>query len=442
MTAENDGIVRLNYAPRPQFWKFHDRTERWCCIVAHRRAGKTVACINDLVRSALRATKERSRFAYIGPTYAQTKAAVFDYLRDAVGPVIPYGASINISELRVDFKHNGAQVRLFGADNYDALRGLRFDSVVLDEYADFDPRAWPEVIRPALSDRRGSATFIGTPKGHNEFYNIAKRAKVEPDWLFLEIKASETVPYNDTLEDAEEQNLLVSAELEDARKTMTEDQYNQEYECSFEAANVGAYYAKLINDAIAQKRISGVPYDPSVDVWTAWDLGIRDATAIWFCQRVGKEVRLIDYYENSSVGLDHYAKILRSRPYVYAGHIVPFDAQAKELGTGKNRIEVLEGLGLRGVRVAPRHSKDDGINSVRLLIPRCWFDERACERGIEALKLYHAQYDDKLKAFKPEPVHDWTSHAADAFRYLAMTLDGVQKRNFGRKIIYPKRGWL
>lgn len=406
-----------------------------------------MACIHDLQRAALRSNLERARFAYIGPTYSQTKAAVFDYLRDAAAPIMAHGASVNISELRVDYP-NGSQVRLFGADNYDALRGLRLDGVVLDEFADMDPRAWSEVIRPALSDRQGYAVFIGTPKGHNEFYNIARRARGDDpnfdnkDWLFLEIKASQTTPLNDKDPNARDKNLLTSEELADARKTMTEDQYAQEYECSFDAAIVGAFYGKLINDAVADKRISNIPYEPSADVWTAWDLGIRDATAIWFCQRVGKEVRLINYYENSGVGLDHYAKIVAGFPYVYAGHIVPHDAQAKELGTGKNRIEVLESLGLRNIQVTPRHSREDGINSVRLLLPRCWIDARNCERGIEALKLYHAEFDEKLKAFKATPVHDWTSHAADALRYLAMTLDNVKRSNFRRKIIYPKRGWL
>lgn len=444
-------IIRLNYAPRVQFVPFHNRTQRWCCIVAHRRAGKTVACIHDLVRAACRTKLERARFAYIAPTYSQAKTAAFDYLRDAVGPTIPLGTTTNISELRVDL-YNGSQVRLFGADNYDALRGMRLDGVVLDEFADFDPRAWSEVIRPALSDRRGFAVFIGTPKGHNEFYNIAKRARDSADWLFLEIKASETAPYNDKivaslkaqgadLEDIQGMGLVTTDELADSRKSMTEDQYAQEYECSFDAAIKGSYYGHLINDALKDQRISNIPYEPSADVWTAWDLGIRDATAIWFCQKVGKEVRLINYYENSGVGLDHYAKIIRGYPYVYAGHIVPHDAQAKELGTGKNRIEVLESLGLRNIQVAPRHSREDGINAVRLLLPRCWIDSRNCERGIEALKLYHAAFDEKLKAFKAEPVHDWTSHAADALRYLAITLDGVKKSNFNRKIIYPKGGY-
>src|SRR5207302_6738282 len=141
-------------------------------------------------------------------------------------------------------------------------------------------------------------------------------------------------------------------------------------------------------------------------VWTAWDLGIRDATAIWFAQMVGREIRIIDYYEASGVDLGHYARELMAKPYAYAGHIVPHDAQAKELGTGKSRLEVLASLGLKNLTLAPLHRIEDGINAVRMLVPRCWFDAARCARGIEALRLYRAEYDDRLQALKPRAVHD------------------------------------
>ncbi len=401
--------IDLGYKPRPQFEAFHNRSERFACIVAHRRAGKTVACIADLQDAALRSTKERPRFAYVAPYLRQAKATAWDYLRSSVGPLISVGARINESELRVDYP-NGGRVRLFGADNADALRGGYFDGIVCDEYADWDPRVWPEVIRPALSDRRGWAVFIGTPKGHNAFYHLRKQAEKDPEWFTLELRASQT-------------GILDANELERARKDLTEDQYAQEYECSFEAAIVGSYYGKLINEAESDGHICGVPYDPIVPVWTSWDLGIRDATAIWFAQVVGREVHLIDYYEATGADLGHYVREILSRNYVYGGHIVPHDAQARELGTGKSRLETLESLGLRNIVVAPDHRVEDGINAVRLLLPRCWFDQVKCDRAIEALKLYRADYNDKLQALKPTPVHDWTSHCADAMRYLAMSID-------------------
>ncbi len=356
----------------------------------------------------------------------------WDYLRAAMSPLRSLGADVNESELRVDY-HNGGQVRLFGADNADALRGIYLDGVVLDEYADMDPRVWSEVIRPALADRGGWAVFIGTPKGRNAFYQIMYGSKTslgaikDPNWFSLTLKASET-------------KLIPDSELELARRDLTEDQYAQEFECSFDAAIVGSYYGKILAQAEADKRITGVPYEPTAQVWTAWDLGIADATAIWWAQTVGKEIRIIDYYEATGADLGHYVREINNKPYAYAGHIVPHDAQAKELGTGKTRLEVLESLGLRNITVAPMHRVEDGINAVRVMLPKCWFDLVKTARGVDCMKLYRAEYDEKLQTLKPRPVHDYTSHAADAFRYLAMTLDGVRKTAFSRNISYPTTG--
>jgi hypothetical protein len=257
------------------------------------------------------------------------------------------------------------------------------------------------------------------------------------------LKASETVPLNAHLSEKEAQRLglLTPKELERERANKTEDQYAQEYETSFEAAVIGAYYGKQIQAAWAEKRITGVPFDAAANVWTAWDLGIRDSTAIWFAQRIGGEVHLIDCYESSGQDLGHYVKYLTEKPYVYAGHIVPHDAQAKELGTGKSRLEVLESLGLRNVRVAVRHRVEDGINAARVLFPRCYFDSKKCANGIEALTLYRSNYNEKLEALTAQPVHDWTSHFADAFRYLAQGFDDYSRPSpFSRPITYPPQG--
>jgi phage terminase large subunit len=427
---ERSRIVRvpLDYRPRRQFVAFHRRAQRFACIVTHRRAGKTVACIHDLHRGATRSRKPRPRYAYLAPFLRQSKAVAWDYLRAAIEPgrVAGADASAHESELRIDYA-NGGQVRLYGADNPDAMRGIYLDGVVLDEYADMDPRVWSEIIRPALADRQGWAVFIGTPKGRNAFFELWRRSQSEPGWFSLMLKASET-------------GLIPESELESARRDLTEEQYAQEFECSFDAAVVGSYYGKPMMRAEAERRVAPVPYDPAALVWTSWDLGIRDATAIWFAQVVGREIRIIDYYEASGVDLGHYVREIGSRPYVYAGHIVPHDAQAKELGTGKSRLEVLANLGLKHITLAPLHRIEDGINAVRMLLPRCWFDQGKCARGIDALKLYRADYDDKLKALRAHPVHDWTSHAADSFRYLAMTLDGRQVRGFYRRIEYVTQG--
>jgi hypothetical protein len=420
--------IELGYIARSQFIDYHRRQQRWACIVAHRRAGKTVACVMDLVDAALRCAKPEARYGYISPTYTQSKDVAWTYLKRFTAD-IP-GVEQRESDLTVVFGHNGARIRLYGADNYDRMRGLYFDGVVLDEYADMDPRAWPEVIRPALADRQGWATFIGTPKGRNAFHEIYSQAVADPEhWFTAVLRAAET-------------GLLPPDELASLRSLLTPEQYAQEMECSFEAAIVGAYYGKAIVEAEADKRITSVPYDSAARVWTAWDLGVADATSIWFCQMVGREVHVIDYYEATGEPLSHYVKVIDRKPYLYGGHLLPHDVKARELGTGKTREEMLEGLGLK-CQVVKQHAVEDGINAVRMILSRCWFDKAKTARGIECLKMYRADWDSKLGVLKPRPVHDWASHGADAFRYLAMGLDdhvGVNT-NFSRDLVYPKMGY-
>lgn len=430
--ADETRII-IPYCPRDQFVAYHDRKERWSKIVAHRRYGKTVGCINDKIKAALTCSiKDRAgrppRFAYIAPTYSQAKDVAWSYLK-YYSSVIP-GIDVRESDLQIEYP-NGAKIRLYGADNYDRLRGLYHDGVTIDEPAQMDPRAWPEVIRPTLSDYAGWGTFIGTPSGRDWFYKIDRLddGSLADGWFRRTLKASET-------------GIIPQEELESLKAGLTEEQYAQEFECSFEAAVIGAYYGKLMSAAELDQRITGVPYEPTAQVYTAWDLGIRDSTAIWFAQVVGREIRLIDYYEASGVDLGHYVREIGQRPYLYAGHIVPHDAQAKELGTGKSRLEVLESLGLKNITIAAMHRVDDGINAVRTIIPRCWFDARKCARGVDALKLYRSEYDDKLQTLKPRPVHDWASHAADSFRYLAMTLDSkIVNTGFNRPIKYANQGY-
>lgn len=396
--------LEIDYKPRDQIRAFHDRSERFAIIVAHRRFGKTVAAINDLIRSCFVIDRPNVRVAYIAPYLSQAKAVAWDYALEFTRDIPEI--KVNHSELRIDFM-NGARFRLFGADNYNAMRGLYFDAVVLDEMADFPASAWSNVIRPALADRRGSATFISTPKGKNEFWELWHEAQDDPNWFTAMLKASET-------------SILDQDELDEARRTMGDDRYEQEFECSFEAAIQGAFYAKEMKEATEDGRITRVPYDRAASVITAWDLGIGDSTAIWFAQFVGQEIRIIDYYENSGVGLDHYAKVLLDKEYHYEQHILPHDVQVKELGTGKSRLETLDALGIRNIEIAPKLAVEDGIQAARTMIPKCWFDADNCTRGIEALRQYRRDFDEKLKTWRGRPLHDWTSHGADAFRYLAV----------------------
>jgi len=266
---------------------------------------------------------------------------------------------------------------------------------------------YPTVIRPALSDRKGWAAFIGTPKGKNEFWEIYDNAKRDPAWYCAMHKASET-------------GILDEEELEASLKVMGQDRFDQEFECSFEAAIAGAYYAEEMKAAESEGRIRSVPYEPAKPVVTAWDLGIGDSTAIWFCQFIGIERRVIDYYEASGVGLDHYVRVLNDKGYIYDSHILPHDVEVKELGSGMSRKEVLADLGIRNVVIAPQLRVDDGIQAVRTFLANVWFDEEKCQRGIEALKQYRRDFDEKGRTWRARPLHDWTSHAADAFRYLAV----------------------
>ncbi len=394
----------VGYRPREQFLTLHARRQRWGCVVTHVRAGKTVACLMDLVDAALRCTHDEPRFAYVAPFYRQAKDVAWAYLKKFTAS-IP-GIEQNESELRIDLPNKG-RVRLYGADNYDAMRGIYLDGVVLDEYADFHPSAWPEVIRPRLSDRRGWGVFIGTPKGRNAFWEKWQEAVTNPEeWFSLMLRASET-------------GILSAEELADAAKAMTAEQYAQEYECSFDAAIIGAYYGKEIADAERAGQVCSVPYDPALPVYTAWDLGIGDSTAIWMFQAAHDGLRVINHYENHGQSLAHYASWLSSTGYRIAADYVPHDAMVRELGTGRTRVETLKSLG-RKPRLVPNHRIEDGINAMRVSFPRIWFDAGKCAKGLEALRQYRADFDAKGKVFRNAPKHDWTSHTADAARYMAM----------------------
>ncbi len=429
--APDAEVITIPYCPRPLQDAIHEGmdTHRFGAVVRHRRFGKTVLAINHLQRAALECPRERPRFAFIGPTYTQTKGTVWDYLTHYAAPI--QGCKVSISELSVTYP-NGGQVRLFGSDNPDSLRGFYFDGVVHDEYGLQPPRIFSEVIRPALSDRQGWALFLGTPAGKNQFYDVIQQAKADPSWFWAEYKASET-------------KILPDHELAAARKDMTADEYAQEYECSFEASVKGAIYAGELAAARLGGRVAAVPYDPILPVDTDWDLGIGDAMSIWFSQseRSGT-IRIIDYLEGSGEGLPYYTQQLREKGYTYGTHWAPHDIQVKELGSGRSRIETAHSLGIR-FQVCPNIPLEDGIHAARMIFPRCWFDADKCAPGLEALQHYKRDYNSRLNEFKAVPVHDWASHGADAFRYLAVRQQTPKdKRQQGALPRYPggSTGWM
>ena len=399
-------VIEIPYKPREHQLKVHELLDgkRFAVVVAHRRFGKTVAALNHLIREAVLNEKETPRYAYIAPTYGQAKRVAWDYL---VKYTTPLGGTNNISELRVDFW--GRRIQLYGSDNPDSLRGQFFDGVIIDEVGDQNPKIWTDIVRPALTDRKGWCLFIGTPKGHNHFKELRDRAEKEEGWGLLEFKASETGVVDET-------------ELKAAKNEMGEDKYRQEFECSFDAAVEGSYYGTMLNELEEKKHMQEIPREEISRTFTAWDLGMGDSTSIWVAQLVGTEVRLIDYYENHGVGLDHYVKWIKDNDYSKAEHILPHDVRVRELGTGKSRLEMLEDSGLE-VKIAPRMGLDDGIQAVRRLLPRCWFNVPKVQNGLNCLRNYRRDYDEKRKIFFERPLHDWSSHGSDSFRYLALGLD-------------------
>ena len=397
--------IVIPYAPREQQITVHEAIDstRFTVVVAHRRMGKTVSAINHLIKAAVQCEKPNPRFAYIAPTYGQAKRIAWDYLLEFTRPL---GAVPNIAELRVDFW--GRRISLYGSDNPDSLRGQFFDGVCIDEVGDQNPKIWNEIIRPALSDRLGWALFIGTPKGRNHFSELRDRAEKEPGWKLLEFRADQT-------------GIIPEEELWAARKEMGENKYAQEFLCSFNSAIEGSYYGSIINELEEKGRITTIDRDDICRSFVAWDLGISDSTSLWVGQLAGKEVRLLDYHEAHGVGLDYYVRWLRENNYQEFEQFLPHDVEVRELGTGKSRKEVLMEAGL-DIRVAPRLSVADGIQAVRRLLPRCWFDKDT-KAGLDALRNYRREFNEKQNVYYDKPLHDWASHGADAFRYLAITLD-------------------
>lgn len=399
--------INIPYKPRPLQLELHNslQTHRWGVVVCHRRFGKTVMAINHLLRDAILSDKTNPRFAYIAPTYRQAKAVAWDYLKQFAGkiPMVRF----HETELRADLP-NGARIQLLGSENPDSLRGIYLDGAVLDEMADMPESLFPEIIRPALSDRKGWALFIGTPRGHNAFFDLYENASQQKDWFTQVYKASET-------------GILDAEELEAARAMMSHDQFEQEFECSWVANVPGAIFGKELEAVQEMGRVTEVPYDPAHRVDTWWDLGVGDSTSIWFTQTVGRAIHVIDFYENRNEGLPHYAGVLQQKGYLYGTHNAPHDIEVRELGSGKSRREVAWDMGIN-FRVVPKLPLEDGIHAAQLLIPRCWFDHANCKHGLECLRQYHRAYNEKSRSFRASPVHDWSSHAADAFRYLAVGL--------------------
>jgi hypothetical protein len=371
---------------RPEFRGLLETEKRWSITVAHRRAGKTVACVQKLFKGALECDKPDPRFAYVAPTYAQAKDAAWSYVKHYANGL---GAVAHETELRVDLP-NGARIRLYGADNPDRLRGIYLDGVVLDEFADMRPSVWGEVVRPMLSDRLGWASFIGTPKGQNEFWQLLEKARESDEWHWSILRASET-------------GLLSAKELAAAKADIQ-----------------GAIFASEMKKMRAENRICQLPLDPSEPVHTCWDIGKTDATVIWFFQAHGRMIHFVDYCENHHESVAHYAQVLEDkrvdRKWRYGRHYGPHDLDNTNwVLPGREKVkDVAYKLGIEFIVVPRVTNKQDAIEAGKNFLSMCWIDAAHCKRGVYVLDNYKTEWDEDRKTWKKGPDHDWASHGADA----------------------------
>ena len=418
--------ITIPYVPRDAFAPYHDNEKRFSVSVAHRRAGKTVARINRLVKAAIMCTKPRPRFGYLAPFFVQAKDIAWLYLKHYAAPILALGGKVNESELSITLPHNGAIIRLYGAENAERMRGLYFDGICIDEAQGIAQSVLTTVILPALADREGWLDCSGTPRGwQNLLGQLVKLARDNLHVWFLQIlKASET-------------GIIPQAELDMQRAMMPDNEYDQEFECSFDAAITGAFWGKEMAAALSDGRICDVAWQPEFKVHTAWDLGRTDDTAIWWYQQSKGEIHIIDHWSGAGSDVPDLATVIHGKPYKYGNHWFPHDARMKTLAAnGRSIIEQMHSLEVKG-QVVPSIGVQDGIQAVRAMMPVVYFDQVKCEAGMEALRSYQREWDADKRAFRDTPRHDWASHSADAFRMLAVAW---REENPLPKIVHPPRG--
>jgi len=385
----------------------------------HRRSGKDKVDINITAREM---QKKLGIYYYFYPTYTQGKKALWDGIgKDGFKYIEHFPKELldgkpNDTEMKIKYK-NGSIFQVIGTDDVDKIVGTNPRGCVFSEYSLQHPKAW-QFIRPILAENKGWAIFNYTPRGKNHGYELFEMAKDNPKWFVNKLTINDT-------------KVLSDMDIEEERKSgMTEDLISQEYYCSFTSSIIGAYYWKEYDEAEKSNRFTNVPYEINSPVYTIWDLGIGDAMAIGFYQVVGQEVHKIDYYEKSNEGFPHFVKMLQDKEYVYGRHFMPHDVKARELGTGKTRLETAQALlGEDMVSVVPLLSVQDGIDAGRALFKRLWVDKTKCREWLNLIPQYTKEYDEDKKIFKDRPLHDWTSHGADEFRYAAIVVDQMTGRS-------------
>jgi len=401
--------VPYKFKPRDYqvpFWRAMDSGLKRGIQVWHRRSGKDKNDINFMVKKMF---ERVGLYLYYFPTMTLGRKALWDGLDRDGFPMLGHfpkeamRGNPNNQEMRIRMK-NGSIFQVVGTDRLEVV-GTNPIGVVFSEFSKQNPRGW-EYVRPILRENGGWAVFNFTPRGKNHAYDLFKMAQNNDDWFCQRLSILDT-------------GVLTEEDIDkDRQEGMSEDMIQQEYYCSFDLGVEGSYYSRYMSEALTDGRIGVVPYDEAVPVFTFWDLGVSDATAIWFAQFVGKEIHLIDYYENVGESITHYIKKVREKPYLYAQHFAPHDVIARHLSTGGSTWDIAKGKGFTFEIMPKPPSKQEGIELVRSILRQCWFAEKKCERGINCLENYRKEYNEKTRAYSVNPRHDEFSNGADAFRIL------------------------
>jgi hypothetical protein len=406
-------------------WHYLDNGGKRAVAVWHRRAGKDSTSLNY---TAAEAMENVGVYWHMLPTQKQARKVVWDGIdragRRMIDQVFPHAIrkAKREQEMQIELT-SGSIWQLCGSDNYDSLVGANPKGVIFSEWSLCDPKAW-DFIRPILAENGGWAIFIYTARGKNHGYTMAQMAKNNPKWHYSALTVEDTHRHDGS------PIITQEAIQEDRDSGMSEDMIQQEYYCSFDVAIAGAYYSKQIAAARADKRIGFVPIDPILQVHTFWDLGINDSMTIWFCQAIGNEIRMINYYEHNGEGMAHYIRYLdtfsKEHNVTYGKHYAPHDIEVRELMSGKSRRDTAKEMGII-FNVVKKQAVSDGIEAVRRIFPRMWFDENRCDHGISCVASYHREWDDKHQVYRDSPVHDWASHGADALRTMGVAWSEMLK---------------
>jgi len=404
-------IMPYKYEPRAYQKPFLHAMEtvgkKRAVCVWHRRAGKDKTFLNYLIPRML---ERKGAYYYYFPTSTMGRDILWDGMDKSGFKFMDHFpkeliAKKNEQEMKIELK-NGSIFKIRGTDRNEPI-GVNPVGCVFSEFSRQNPKTGWDLVRPILAENGGWAVFNFTPRGKNHAYRLYRQVLDNDNWFVETLKLGDT------------NAIPVEAVEEDRKSGMSEEMVQQEYYCSFDIGQEGSYYGRIMVKLWDNKQIGNVPYDEHARVVTFWDLGIGDSTAIWFAQFVGSEIHLIDYYENYGEALSHYVKVLQAKPYIYQQHFAPHDSRQRSLQTGKSLLETARQLGI-DFDVIDSHLVEEGIEAARSVLAKCWLDAKRCQGGIDALENYHKEFKDKYEVYADRPCHDWSSHAADAFRYLAI----------------------